>query len=477
MTTHSYTFGPFSLDLSQEELSFQGSRISLHPRAFQVLQVLLEHHGQIVRRRELLDAVWGETSVQDENLTQCIYELRKVLEMEPSWGALIETIPKRGYRFCAEVQQHENSTSFAVTGICDQPAGAGRTIATTDSESGDYVRKLCNFGSACLNAGTTRELQSAAQCFARAVQIDPRKEIAWAGWAHCQALLGCSMLAALPPREAVAQASRGVTNALSIRPALPGAHATLAFIRWRYDWDWSGAEEEFRLAIELAPTDITTRLCYARYLVSSGRMKAAAIEIHNAAELSPTSSAMNIAQGWIACDRREYDRAVRELSAAIETNSCPSWARTLLSIVYIATGDYSRALVELRRAATTDNTSLTIGLTGMAFSLSGDRKTAIRLVKHLIEQSRIRYICPSSVALVYIGLQQPCDALTWLDKAIDLRAPSLVYLATNPLFNVLSSYPAFVRLRRHVFQCSKTNRGGMTKVTLESIRSREFRGV
>ena len=81
----------------------------------------------------------------------------------------------------------------------------------------------------------------------------------------------------------------------------------------------------------------------------------------------------------------EYDRSIRDLSTSIEMNSHYAQARVLLAIVYVATGDYTRALIELQRAATMDNTSFTAGLTGLVPALSGDQGSALKLVQHLLE--------------------------------------------------------------------------------------------
>src|SRR5437868_8207426 len=95
-----YRFGPFELDLDQRRLLRDGHSIPLTPKAFDTLAVLAARAGKLVEKTELLKLVWSDTFVEENNLTQNISALRKVFgETE-----YIETIPRRGYRFLAQVE-------------------------------------------------------------------------------------------------------------------------------------------------------------------------------------------------------------------------------------------------------------------------------------------------------------------------------------------------------------------------------------
>src|SRR5215813_10799809 len=102
-------FGPFRLDLSEGLLLCQGKAVPLAPKVFETLVILIEHSGHIIEKDELFKRLWPDTFVEENNLAQNIFQLRKALKDMDAAGRFIETIPKRGYRFTAEITR----TGFA----------------------------------------------------------------------------------------------------------------------------------------------------------------------------------------------------------------------------------------------------------------------------------------------------------------------------------------------------------------------------
>jgi TolB-like protein/Flp pilus assembly protein TadD len=99
-----YTFGPFSLDTEERVLLREGKHVPLTPKAFATLLLLIEKSGHLVKKEELMKEVWPDTFVEESNLAQNIFKLRKVLK-EDAQPCYIETVPRRGYRFIAGVKQ------------------------------------------------------------------------------------------------------------------------------------------------------------------------------------------------------------------------------------------------------------------------------------------------------------------------------------------------------------------------------------
>src|SRR5260370_761602 len=108
-TFHHYVFGEFRLDAEQRGLFRRGELVALTPKSLETLLFLVERHGRIVGKRELLDAVWPDTFVEEANLAQNIFTLRKVIGDGEEGHSFIETVPKRGYRFVAPVQMDADS--------------------------------------------------------------------------------------------------------------------------------------------------------------------------------------------------------------------------------------------------------------------------------------------------------------------------------------------------------------------------------
>jgi TolB-like protein/DNA-binding winged helix-turn-helix (wHTH) protein len=121
-----YEFGPFVLDPGERQLRHGASRMELPPRAFDTLLVLIENSGRLLEKDTLMRTVWGDTVVEESNLTQVIYLLRKALRDGEDGTRYIETVPKRGYRFVVGVREleaaEENSSDRAARSSANEPA-------------------------------------------------------------------------------------------------------------------------------------------------------------------------------------------------------------------------------------------------------------------------------------------------------------------------------------------------------------------
>src|SRR5262244_6658 len=100
-----YEFGPFRLDPSQDLLLEGTRKIPLTPKAYQTLLVLVEHRGRTLGKDELLQKIWPDAFVEEATLAQNIFTLRKQLRDDRDTALYIQTVPKRGYRFVAEVRE------------------------------------------------------------------------------------------------------------------------------------------------------------------------------------------------------------------------------------------------------------------------------------------------------------------------------------------------------------------------------------
>jgi DNA-binding winged helix-turn-helix (wHTH) protein len=107
---HLYEFGPFRLDIAERMLLRDGEAIPLQPKAFDLLRVLVEHHGHLLEKDELLKVVWPGAIVEEVNLANNISVLRKALGEDGNGQRFIETVPRRGYRFVAGVRQIQHAT-------------------------------------------------------------------------------------------------------------------------------------------------------------------------------------------------------------------------------------------------------------------------------------------------------------------------------------------------------------------------------
>src|SRR5215472_4831836 len=106
-----YSFGRFELDAGKRVLSNDSGPVDLAPKVIETLVVLVQHHGQLVEKQELMQAIWPDSFVEEANLAVYISTLRKVFEERSHGERFIETVPRRGYRFVAPVQERRHESA------------------------------------------------------------------------------------------------------------------------------------------------------------------------------------------------------------------------------------------------------------------------------------------------------------------------------------------------------------------------------
>lgn len=107
-----YEFGPFSLDLLERELLREGASVILPAKVFDLLKLLIEQNGQTLEKDRLLAELWPDTFVEESSLTQLVFQLRKTLGESASKQQYIETVPRRGYRFVADVRRVQRMAMY-----------------------------------------------------------------------------------------------------------------------------------------------------------------------------------------------------------------------------------------------------------------------------------------------------------------------------------------------------------------------------
>src|SRR5262249_31928206 len=150
--------------------------------------------------------------------------------------------------------------------------------------------------------------------------------------------------------ESFSKAKAAAMKALELDPDLAEAHASLAYVRTFYDWDWPGAEKEFKRSIELNPNYATAHHWYALYLTVAGRQSDALAEVKRAQELEPLSLIINTNAGRLLYYSRQYDKAIEQHKKTIDLNSAYGEVRLWLGKAYLQKAMYTEAIAELQEA-------------------------------------------------------------------------------------------------------------------------------
>ncbi|HKA20422.1 MAG TPA: tetratricopeptide repeat protein [Blastocatellia bacterium] len=196
------------------------------------------------------------------------------------------------------------------------------------------------------NKRTTKDLDRGIECFNQAISLDPKYALAYAGLADSYVLL--PLYRDTPRREAMLQAREAATKALSLDRDLVEPHASLGLVD-TFESDFTEAEREFNLALELNPAYATARTWYGVMLFYLGRHTEALIELQKALEIEPLSLIGNVRYGEGLFYARRYDDAIAQLKKTIELDESFERAHSSLSNVYQAKGRYSKAVEEYAR--------------------------------------------------------------------------------------------------------------------------------
>src|SRR6266567_2818233 len=611
-----FSFDDITVDCENFRVVKAGVMLTLTPRAFDVLIVLLRQPGRVVEKRELFNQVWGNTVVTDNALTKIIKEIRQTLDDDANAPRYIETVPKRGYRFIGEVEEKSNdqiqqirssvqlpqitSPRFVVSRVAlvmsaagliaisalafgllfrQKPAGTTpspiRSIAVlpfkplnvdsrdeslemgmaetlitrlsnlkqvvvrpmsavrkyTDLQQdpvkagqevradavldgsiqkvGERVRvtvRLINVrdgtpvwsgqfdenftdifklqdsiaerittaltlqlsrqekellakhltdnpeayqlylrGQLLWNGRRQNWIEESLAHYQQALERDPNFALAHIGVADCYIML--SGHRKLSMSEAEAKARPNIIKALKIDDSLAQAHNALAELKYQYEYDWAGAENEFKKAIELNPNVAWIRQAYGWFLMSAGRFDEATAEMEKARELDPSSLTINVGRGRLFYYSRQYDQAIQQFQniIAVEPNDGTSYFS--LYSIYEQKRMYPEAV---------DAYLKSLSLRGVppevsekfreAFRVSGWLGFLHKQLETLETRAKTNHVEPFEFANLYARLGQKDEAFAWFEKTFEARDPSTLQFKIEPAYDSLQNDPRYVQL-------------------------------
>lgn len=578
-----YEFKGFRLDVPEHRLSRNGQPLHLKAKVFDLLLFLVERRGQLVEKDELMREIWPNTIVEEGNISVSISILRKILGEDRAGREFIETIPRLGYRFVAEVTQvcgAEISTpvysssaepllqpdlpidSLAVVPIQNSSKDAnGEYLCEGITESiihslsqvpnlrvmafsavirfkgqqidPQEVGLLLNVRALILIRviqlgekliirselvkvsdrsqiwGTQYERTSSdllaiqeeiakaiveslkfkltlqqqkrltkrytenveaynlylrgryfwtrytkdwvlksIECFKQAINIDSAYALAYTGLTDAYFRLSNIHLA---PREAMPRAKAAALRALEIDNDLAEAHSSLGLVKVYYDFDWAGAECEFKRALELNPDLVLAHQRYGSYLTFMGRITESTEHYERALELDPFSLQLNMNLATNHYLLGEYEMAIRHLNDTLDLEPDYMPTRFVLGSTYVQQGDYAKAIEEFQCIYKVDEEAyMALGFMGHVYALAGQRAEAENLLNILTDISLRKHVSPYSMVLIRLGLGQNDEVLEMLEQLYDERNEWLVWLKVSPELRQLRSHPRFQALLSRV---------------------------
>ncbi len=351
------------------------------------------------------------------------------------------------------------------------------------------------------------ELAKSIEYFDQAVTADSSYAPAYARRALAYYFQG--FFSMLPPAEAFGRMRESAQLALRNDDGLAEAHGALALVKLHYEWDWDGADREFRAALKLNPNSADIHHDYAHYLNTIGRLEESAAETRAALERDPAGVMLMSCVCWHHYSARQYDQALAQSGQALQMEPNFNWTHTIRGWAYEQKGQFKDAIAEFKLALTMgmggeskpmamekpkamdmsmppaskgmgsggmnadqmgmekpmqpmlakkpavmqekmQGMPFILAALGHAYALSGRRMEAQRVLAQLLRERDQSYVSAFDLAVLYTGLGEKQQALEWLEKSYQERSAFLIYMTWDPRLDSLRKEPRFQQIIQRV---------------------------
>ena len=283
-------------------------------------------------------------------------------------------------------------------------------------------------------------LRKVVDYYRQAIEIDPQSGLIYAGLAHCLFLMGTGEYGFRAPSEVMSKAKEAALRALSIDDSIAEAHLVLAMVKFRFDWDWEGAEKDLKRVIELNHGYFVAHYLYSIYLLVLERFDEAFTEAKIARQLGPLSPEMHFILGLLFYASGQNEEAIEHLRDTVAMYAKFPLSHIVLGLTFGRKGRFEEAIAEFKQALTIAGPRpLWSGYLGQVYGLAGKTEEAVEILHELRAASKDGYVPPVAFAFVYAGLGKIDDAFHWLEKAADERDGLLIYLKVGSAFDNLRS--------------------------------------
>lgn len=292
-------------------------------------------------------------------------------------------------------------------------------------------------------------LAKAAGYFQQAVATDPTYAAAYAGLADCANIAGWWCF--VPPEEGCGRAKALALKALAVDSSLSEAHSSLGWSLLHYDFDFRGAEREFRRGLELNPLNTTAAEWFAVCLGVMGRFDESIAEISRAVRLDPLSPIIATVAGMLFFLARKYEKSIEMGYRALELDPNFALARWTIAMSLVQLGRNEAAIGHMEEVVcATNRLPLHLYMLGHCYASGGRREEALRILAEFRELSHQRYISPYWLAVIYASMNEKDEAFHWLEVGYQERAAWMVYTKHFAWVDNLRLDPRFEDLLRRM---------------------------
>jgi serine/threonine protein kinase/Flp pilus assembly protein TadD len=290
-------------------------------------------------------------------------------------------------------------------------------------------------------------IRKSKEYFDQAIAVDPTYAQPWHGLAVIDYLMGS--FAFMLPKAAYEQSRKSILKALELDDTLPEAHGHLAALL-ASEFDWEGAEREFRKALELGPENSDVWFQYTYFFLSPMRRTDEAIAaMKRASELDPLSSLFQSRLGLQFLFIRQYEQALKHIQNALELDPLSILAHLWLGLTYIAEEKFEDAIHAIEFAIQNfGRNPMFLGSLGFIYARMGRTTEAQRLLEELYGLMQKSYVSGNTIGTIYFGLGEIDKAFDWFEKGVEERHSMILFFYPLPFFDPLRSHPRYKALLR-----------------------------
>lgn len=450
-------FGRCTVRDDENVLRCAGEIVPLPPKAIEALVVLAGRPGEVVSKDALLDAVWGTAAVEEANLTQNVYRLRRAFERhDPS--VRIENIPRRGYRLVVtppRVAAHGDPSRsrrgrWLGAGALAATVVLVGSVAFSDRRgvpSADVPPSFRIGNLIWSTAKSAADVRASIVYFDRAIAEQPQSPLGYAGLADARVSLALREIGTPQTARDAAAAAAAASRAVDLGPFSSNAHAALGQTEAEFG-DPQIAERELRRAVELDPDSVQARTWYGELLMNEGRIDDAVPQFRAALAQNSTWTEAGDNLALLLYLQRAYAQSEAFASQSLVQAPGDTMARIVLAMSRAQHGARPAAERDLQALSSSRDDGIAIvahALLALDYLADGNARAARAEQAQTDRIARRTGVVRDGAAIISIaaalGEQRKTDAaFAWLAR-IDL--PSRKLFAGDPRLDHLRGDPRF----------------------------------
>ena len=455
-SSNDFTFGDYTVRSDEQIVYFRGRPVALAPKVVTTFTAFLREPGRVVSKAELMDRIWPDEFVEDANLTQNIYVLRKMFEEHGS-GVRIENLPKRGYRLvsataavrCVPMAPQRSRSGLMLrslivsAAVTVAAAAAILVLARPSHRTGSFslppaAMQQYLLAQHELKEGNRPALVRSAQGFASVMREAPNSALGYAGLSESNTSLTFFSDTAAERAHHSALAVSFAKRAVEVDGRAAEAYAALGAAETSIELDPRAATQSFEAALRLDPRNLDALIWYGTAFLNAGRAAEARTLFRRALAVDPSVPGSVASLAWADFLLRDYADAAAFSRQLILAHHLETMARLTLATADVQRRDFADARQEIAALMRSPQSrTQALALSSQVDAMLGHTDAALSRL-HVLEARTGPDAVTSwdilAVAAAYARLRMPDAAFVWLER---VQASERAQLARDPRFDEL----------------------------------------